>query len=104
METLPLIAIRVMGMLADRIIGHHVKHEIFGTIVDKLRAGSPGLNRKSVAQANRLLSISMADRPTPGDHVVKLPLRAVRMKGIRSLPRWYPQDLDIKGMALHQIR
>src|SRR5215213_3639419 len=46
----------------------------------------------------------MSNAPQPCNHLVKFPLRAVRMKRIRRLARSDAANLHIKRMPLAQIR
>ena len=60
------------------------------------RQASPGSTRSG-------WSIFVAHAAVAGDHVIELPLRAVRMIGVRRLTGRDAQDFDVERMPLEQV-
>lgn len=61
------------------------------------------LQEKRIAGGDLGHARSVSNVATPGDHVIELPLRAVRMIRIRRLARRDARDLDIERMTVEQI-
>ena len=64
----------------------------------------PGFEQKRIAALDRRRALAMPNDAVPGEHVIELPLRAMRVKGKRRIPRRQPLNLDIERMPLQQIR
>src|SRR5688572_33498128 len=65
--------------------------------------GLTGTEDECVAGFDRRRSVLVPCQAGALNHMVKLPLGAMRMIRVSAFPRRNPDDLDIKGMTLHQI-
>src|SRR5208282_1282611 len=88
--------------LSNGIVRHDIDHEIPIAVVDELMRLARFEN-KSVAGLDRLRAILMPHAARAGNDVVKFPLRAVRMEGIRNLPWRNAQDCHIERMPLIKV-
>jgi hypothetical protein len=95
----PLLAIGIEASLADRIIGNDVYDESIRAAVDKLMRLA-WKKDTGVARHDRRYSVLVPHAAVAGDDVIELPLRAMRMIGVRRFARWDTQNFDIEGMAL----
>src|SRR5260370_40165037 len=98
----PLIAVGLIVCIANRIVGHDVKDHVLGGVIGDL-VRLTRFENKCVASLNRSSPVFMADDAAARNHMIELPLCAVRMIRIGSLPRRNTQNLDIKGMPLVEV-
>ena len=92
-----------MARLPNRIICDYEKNKVFCAIVGKLMS-LPRLENECVPGFDFRRSFGMPDDTLTRDHLIKLPLRAMRVKGIGSHARRYSADLNIKWVPLFQVR
>src|SRR5437667_6474126 len=95
-----------MTRFADWIVGHHINDEIlprFRVRIRKLMRLS-WLKDKRIPRFYWSRPILMPDHSFSRNHMIKLPLRAVRMVRIRALTRWDAADLHVKWVPLPQVR
>jgi hypothetical protein len=86
-----------MARFADGIIRHHVKHQVLRSVVREL-VRLARLEDEGIARLDWRCSILVPDNPAAGNHVIKLPLRAMRVIRTRRLARWNPANLHVKRM------
>ena len=89
--------------IANWIVRHDVKDQVFCSVIGDL-VWLTRLENECVASLNRSSPIFVADDAAASNHMIELPLCAVRMIQIGSLPRRNTQNLDIKGMPLVEVR
>lgn len=99
----PLPAVGVVPGFAHRIIRNDIKDQVLRAVIDELMRLA-WREEKSIPWFNGCETILVSDAAFAGDDVVKLPLGAVRVVGIRSLARRNAADLDIKRMPLQKVR
>ena len=92
-----------MAGLAHRIVRHDIEQQILRAVVGQL-VRLAGFENEGVARFNRRRPRLMPDDAPAGNHMVKFPLRAVRMIRTGRLPQREAANLDIKRMPLHQVR
>src|SRR5438477_12459981 len=98
----PLITVRLIVGIANWIVRHPVKDHVFCSIIGDL-VWLTRFENKCVASINRSSPIFMADDAAALNDMIELPLCAVRMIRIGSLPRRNTHNLDIKGMPLVEV-
>ena len=87
----------VIDGLSNGIVRDDIDHEILIAVVDELMRLA-GLKTKASPASIGSRAILMPHAARAGNDVVKFPLRAVRMEGIRDLPRRNAQDCHIERM------
>src|SRR5437870_4856467 len=72
----PLLAVVIMNRLADGIVRHYVEDQVLTAVVNELMR-FPWFEDKGVTRFDRSRSVLMPHPALAGNHMVKLPLRAV---------------------------
>src|SRR5581483_6753357 len=98
----PFSTVGIVKRFAHGIVGDDVDDEILGAVVEKLMRLS-GSKEAGVAGNDRLRSLVVAHVSFTGNDVIELPLRAVRVEGIRRLSRRYAEDFDVERMTLVKV-
>ena len=90
-------AFEILGSVDCLIRVHHMESSHL------LGSGPYLLSVSSLLESEIRFARPSADAAAAGDDMVKLPLRAVGVIGIRGFPRWHPKNLHVKRMPFQQV-
>ena len=98
----PFVAIGVMAGFADGVVGYDIENQIALAVVDEgMRLA--WLEDEGVARRDGRLAVFVAHETFARNHMVKFPLRAVRMVGVSGFASGHARDFDIERMAFVEV-
>src|SRR5712691_4708801 len=92
----PLLAVGIIGVFANGVVGYDIENQVFGAVIGELM-GFAGLEDEGVAGFDGVGAVVVADEAGAGNDVIEFPLGAVRVIGVRSFAGLDADDLDIEG-------
>ena len=98
----PFVAVGIIPGFVDGIVGDDVEDEVLRAVVDDL-VGFVGFEDEGVAGLDARGAVLVADGAGAGDDMIEFPLRAMRVIRMSRFAWGNAGDLDVEGVALHQI-